>query len=375
MTIDATQTQGLTRDLTRDTLSAGPRGKVELKSDDDKKAEGTDGEKSFSLFGDDDLSFWDVLDVFNPLQHIPLLSSVYREVTGDTIKPAAKLIGGTLFGGVYGLAAASVDVAVQGTTGKDIGEHAIALATGEPDEPGAAIRLANEAREKDPTQPWKLPGDAVASLAAAAPDAVADAAPETPEPEAAAPDPAPLAAAVAAPAAAAKATTKVSAAKASGDIPLPTWEDPPAANALAALSPAPAKAVSAASAAAKREGKSYPMPQRHNSYADSPKPIGEVRANASSSTSTARGSALPSGLTEQAMRAAGLTPDQVQQAIAAHGTTASAAQTAEIGSANSAGGVDSMWFYSAMNQALDKYRAAGNLAGTGDTISAASSVE
>jgi hypothetical protein len=89
MTIDATQTQGLNRELTRDALSAGPRGKVELESKDDRKTQGADGEKSFSLFGDDGLSFWDVLDVFNPLQHIPLLNSVYREVTGDQITPAA----------------------------------------------------------------------------------------------------------------------------------------------------------------------------------------------------------------------------------------------------------------------------------------------
>jgi hypothetical protein len=57
-----------------------------------------------------------------------------------------------------------------------------------------------------------------------------------------------------------------------------------------------------------------------------------------------------------------------------HGATATEAQTAEIGSTQSAGGVDSMWFYSAMNQALDKYRAAGSLAGNGDAVPAVTAV-
>ncbi len=370
MTIDATQTQGLTRELTRDTLSAGPRGKVELKTDDDKKAEGTGGEKSFSLFGDDGLSFWDVLDVFNPLQHIPLLNSVYREVTGDEIAPAAKLIGGTLFGGVYGLSAATVDVAVQGLTGKDIGEHAIALASGEDDgtNGGAASRLASA---DDPSSPWAMfstaeDAAAVAAVAARPDDATL---PET----AAAPAPAETAQVASATQAAAQvATTAPATGKTANDDALPAWEDPPAANAITALSPAPAKAASAATS--KRQDKAFPVPQHRNAYADSPKPIGEVRANTSASSATTKGSSLPSGLSEQAMRAAGLTPDRVQEVLAAHGTAASGAQTAEIGTTRSAGGVDSMWFYSAMNQALDKYRSAGNLAGTGDTVSATSDV-
>ena len=54
-------------------------------------------------------SFWDVLDVINPLQHIPILSSLYRAVSGDTIGAAANIAGATLFGGPIGggLAAAS----------------------------------------------------------------------------------------------------------------------------------------------------------------------------------------------------------------------------------------------------------------------------
>ena len=44
----------------------------------------------------EDVSFWDVLDIINPLQHIPLLSIVYREITGDTLHPTARVLGGAL---------------------------------------------------------------------------------------------------------------------------------------------------------------------------------------------------------------------------------------------------------------------------------------
>jgi len=50
----------------------------------------------------DDFSFWDVLDIINPLQHIPVLSNIYREISGDIISPVAKIVGSTLFGGPIG---------------------------------------------------------------------------------------------------------------------------------------------------------------------------------------------------------------------------------------------------------------------------------
>ncbi|MQX35342.1 hypothetical protein [Roseospira navarrensis] len=54
-------------------------------------------------------SFWDVLDIFNPLQHIPLVSTLYRELTGDEIGGFARIAGGALYGG--GAIGAAVGVA------------------------------------------------------------------------------------------------------------------------------------------------------------------------------------------------------------------------------------------------------------------------
>lgn len=77
--------------------------------------------------GDDqEMSFWDVLDIVNPLQHIPLVNSVYRAVTGDQIKPAMQIGGGILFGGVIGGVAAIANAALQEATGKDLGGHMMA---------------------------------------------------------------------------------------------------------------------------------------------------------------------------------------------------------------------------------------------------------
>lgn len=80
-----------------------------------------------------DFSFFDLLDIINPLQHIPVISSIYRHITGDEIKPAARAIGGFLFGGPAGLAAGVVNGAMASTTGRDLPETLVAsLSTSKP---------------------------------------------------------------------------------------------------------------------------------------------------------------------------------------------------------------------------------------------------
>lgn len=85
--------------------------------------------KHLSMFGegDDSPSFWDVLDIVNPLQHIPVLSDLYREATGDKIGVGARLLGGMLFGGPIGVGLAAADCVVEESTGKDSGEHVLAM--------------------------------------------------------------------------------------------------------------------------------------------------------------------------------------------------------------------------------------------------------
>ena len=69
----------------------------------------------------------DIVDMVNPLQHIPVVSHLYREVTGDDIKPIGKIIGGGLFGGAAGIASGLVNTVIEEETGDDIAGNAMNL--------------------------------------------------------------------------------------------------------------------------------------------------------------------------------------------------------------------------------------------------------
>ena len=75
----------------------------------------------------DEFGFADLVDMVNPLQHLPLIGPVYRHMTGDSIKPVSQIIGGAVFGGVIGAGSAVANVIVKEETGKDIAEHAGAM--------------------------------------------------------------------------------------------------------------------------------------------------------------------------------------------------------------------------------------------------------
>lgn len=99
---------------------------------DSAKAEKSSGAEQ------DDLSFWDVLDIINPLQHLPVVGNIYRAVTGDTIKETPRMIGGILFGGVLGGASALANIICEEKTGRDIGGNAIAAVFGDDAYPSTA---------------------------------------------------------------------------------------------------------------------------------------------------------------------------------------------------------------------------------------------
>lgn len=76
---------------------------------------------------ENDYSFGDVIDMINPLQHLPVIGMIYRNLTGDTIKPISNIIGGTIFGGPVGAVASTVNSIVKIQTGKDVAENALSL--------------------------------------------------------------------------------------------------------------------------------------------------------------------------------------------------------------------------------------------------------
>jgi len=61
--------------------------------------------------GDDQtttMGFSDFLDMINPLQHIPVVSSIYRAVTDSHINPVSRIAGDALYGAAFGLASAGI---------------------------------------------------------------------------------------------------------------------------------------------------------------------------------------------------------------------------------------------------------------------------
>ena len=64
----------------------------------------TPSNEATSIFGEDGFTFGDIIDIVNPLQHIPIISSIYRKISGDTIAPAMQIAGDALFGGPIGAA-------------------------------------------------------------------------------------------------------------------------------------------------------------------------------------------------------------------------------------------------------------------------------
>lgn len=94
------------------------------------------------FFGADGKFGWDdVVDLINPLQHIPLINIAYRHFTGDQQTGSAELLGSLPFGPLSALTAIA-DLAVRSTTGRDIGENVIALVTGDHDSSADSLAQA-----------------------------------------------------------------------------------------------------------------------------------------------------------------------------------------------------------------------------------------
>lgn len=76
---------------------------------------------------EDSFGFNDLLDIINPLQHLPVIGTFYRNITGDTIKPFSNIVGAALFGGPVGAASSAINLAVKEGTGKDLAENALSI--------------------------------------------------------------------------------------------------------------------------------------------------------------------------------------------------------------------------------------------------------
>jgi hypothetical protein len=98
--------------------------------------------------------FGDLIDIVNPLQHLPVIGAIYREITGDQIRPSSEIIGGAVFGGALGAAGSLANVILREETGEDLTGHVVRLAQGKPD-PEPVQRLASAGTTSD------IPGTAL----------------------------------------------------------------------------------------------------------------------------------------------------------------------------------------------------------------------
>jgi hypothetical protein len=101
--------------------------------------------KPFAFWQDGDFSFGDLLDIVNPLQHIPIVATLYRNMSDDKIGAVPRVIGGALWGRIGGFVSGVVNVIVDWFTGKDIGDHIYVALFGNSDASSSQTLVAKPA--------------------------------------------------------------------------------------------------------------------------------------------------------------------------------------------------------------------------------------
>lgn len=105
--------------------------------------ENPDSVKLF-LGEDGKFGFDDLLDIINPLQHIPFVNMAYRALTGDQINGAAQMVGAVAMGPVSALSSV-VDLAFKSQTGEGLAANGIAMLFGADDTPADVASYATAA--------------------------------------------------------------------------------------------------------------------------------------------------------------------------------------------------------------------------------------
>jgi hypothetical protein len=112
--------------------------------------------------GEDHFSFKDVLDIINPLQHIPIINTIYRKVTGDEISNFSRIAGGALYGGFIGAALGMANAVSVNETGDDMGGVAMSKL--------GLIKSQEDAQKEAQDNTTGKPADQDAATASTSPD-------------------------------------------------------------------------------------------------------------------------------------------------------------------------------------------------------------
>jgi len=126
---------------------------------------------------DHGVSFDDLLDIVNPLQHLPVVGTLYRALTHDSIKTPEKIIGDTIFGGMMGFISSVADTAFEQITGKSFGDTVLSFLIGDHGATGTEVAKATAPRAPapapTPTAQAPAPAKTPAPMTTAAVDAAA----------------------------------------------------------------------------------------------------------------------------------------------------------------------------------------------------------
>jgi hypothetical protein len=106
-------------------MSPAPSGRESVTVTADKAV--SQGEPGPASSGQSESFFHHLLDVINPLQHLPVIGTIYRAITGEHIGSVEKIAGDTLYGGMWGAISSVADVAFEGITGKSFEDTVLSL--------------------------------------------------------------------------------------------------------------------------------------------------------------------------------------------------------------------------------------------------------
>ena len=94
------------------------------------------------------VTFDEALRALNPLHHIPVVGTIYRAATGETIQPAFRVLGGFVTGGPIGAITAAISALIEETRPV---ERMTEVFAGRPD-PGMASPAQRHALANTPAE-------------------------------------------------------------------------------------------------------------------------------------------------------------------------------------------------------------------------------
>lgn len=114
-----------------------------------------------SKSSDWDFSFHNLLSIINPLEHLPVIGTIYRAITGTHIGVPERIAGDALYGGLWGAVSGAADAVFEAVTGKDFGSTVLALFTGHHHDKAVASNVQPVAPTPD-VQPTDMTADMMA---------------------------------------------------------------------------------------------------------------------------------------------------------------------------------------------------------------------